>query len=29
MRNARFTAVVRRFNLDLARVTAPDGGRSR
>ncbi|MDB4881650.1 MAG: protein kinase [Gemmatimonadetes bacterium] len=28
-RNARFAAVMRRFNLDLARVTAPDGGRSR
>ena len=27
--NARFAAVMRRFNLDLSRVTAPDGGRSR
>ena len=24
----RFAAVLRRFNLDVARVTAPDGGRS-
>jgi serine/threonine-protein kinase len=27
--NPRFVAVMRRFNLDLSRVTAPDGGRSR
>ena len=27
--NARFAAAMRRFNLDLSRVTAPDGGRSR
>jgi serine/threonine-protein kinase len=27
--SARFAAAMRRFNLDLARVTAPDGGRSR
>ena len=27
--SARFAAVMRRFNLDLSRVTAPDGGRSR
>jgi hypothetical protein len=25
----RFAAAMRRFNLDLSRVTAPDGGRSR
>jgi eukaryotic-like serine/threonine-protein kinase len=28
-RSARFAAVMRRFNLDVARVTALDGGRSR
>jgi serine/threonine-protein kinase len=28
-KSARFAAVMRRFNLDLSRVTAPDGGRSR
>jgi serine/threonine-protein kinase len=27
--NRRFAAAMRRFNLDLSRVTAPDGGRSR
>ena len=27
--NPRFAAAMRRFNLDLSRVTAPDGGRSR
>jgi serine/threonine-protein kinase len=27
--SARFAAAMRRFNLDLSRVTAPDGGRSR
>jgi len=25
----RFVAVLRRFDLDVARLTAPDGGRSR
>jgi hypothetical protein len=25
----RFAAAMRRFNLDVARLTAPDGGRSR
>jgi TolB-like protein/tRNA A-37 threonylcarbamoyl transferase component Bud32/tetratricopeptide (TPR) repeat protein len=28
-KSARFAAVLRRFNLDVARLTAPDGGRSR
>jgi hypothetical protein len=28
-RSARFATVLRRFNLDVARLTAPDGGRSR
>jgi serine/threonine-protein kinase len=27
--SARFAAAMRRFNLDVARITAPDGGRSR
>jgi hypothetical protein len=27
--SARFAAVMRRFNLDVARLTAPDGRRSR
>jgi len=28
-KSARFAAAMRRYNLDLSRVTAPDGGRSR
>jgi hypothetical protein len=27
--SARFAAAMRRFNLDVSRVTAPDGGRAR
>ena len=28
-KSPRFAAVLRKFNLDVARLTAPDGGRSR